>query len=115
MYREYHRSLAFGRRDMALLLWIDGPYLAVTSLCLGAMLIWREQLASVAVAFFAMSIGSVVSQAWLRARRDRRRPPLFEAGWLAAYRSILREVVWPRVGVIPNHVQGRSHVYISTN
>src|SRR5205807_9349575 len=65
MYREYHRSLAFGRRDMALLLWIDGPYLVVTTCCLGAMLIWRQQLGTVAVAFFAMSIGSIVSQIWL--------------------------------------------------
>ena len=115
MYREYHRSLAFGRRDMALLLWIDGPYLAVTSLCLGAMLIWRQQLASVAVAFFVMSIGSVVSQVWLHARRDRQRPPLFEAGWLGCYRTILGEVAWSLVGVIASHVQGRSYVYIATS
>ena len=33
----------------------DGPYLAVTTLCLFAMLAWPQRLASLAVAFFAMA------------------------------------------------------------
>jgi O-antigen/teichoic acid export membrane protein len=39
LYREYYRSLAFSRNDMAMLFWVDGPYLAVTTLCLAAMFV----------------------------------------------------------------------------
>src|SRR5579862_3557482 len=37
LYREYYRGIAFGRHDMALLLAVDAPYLAVTTACLAAM------------------------------------------------------------------------------
>ena len=116
MYREYQRSIAFGRRDMALLLWVDGPYLVVTTLCLAAMLVWRHQLGTVAVAFFAMSLGSIASQLWLHLRRHRRRrPTLFARGWIAAYRRIISEIGWSLLGVAASHVQGRSYVYIATS
>src|SRR5215469_2331012 len=66
MYREYYRSTAFSRHDMAMLLWVDGPYLAVTSLCLGAMLLWPQHFATLAAAFLAMTIGCLVSQVCVR-------------------------------------------------
>src|ERR1051325_3007253 len=43
MYREFYRTVAFSRSDMAMLLWIDAPYLAVTSLAIGAMVVWPDR------------------------------------------------------------------------
>lgn len=119
MYREYYRSTAFSRRDMAMLLWVDGPYLAVTSLCLGAMLIWPQRFADLATAFLAMTIGCLVSQLCIRlsgAKDDdwaERR--LFRDGWLGHYRKIAGEVAWSLIGVVANHAETRSYVYIATS
>ncbi len=115
MYREYYRSTAFSRRDMVMLLWVDGPYLAVTGACLGAMLIWPQRFADLATAFLAMTIGCLVSQLCVRLRGDGAERGLFRAGWLAHYRKIAREVAWSLVGVIANHAENRSYVYIATS
>ena len=115
MYREYYRSTAFSRRDMAMLLWVDGPYLAVTSACLGAMLLWPQRFADLATAFLAMTIGCLVSQLCVRLRGDGAEHRLFRDGWLGHYRKIAREVAWSLVGVIANHAENRSYVYIATS
>lgn len=116
MYREYHRSTAFSRRDMALLLRVDGPYLAVTAICLGAMVLWPRRFADLATAFLAMTVGCLVSQVCVRRRgRDRAEPGLFGKGWLASYRRIGGEVAWSLVGVVANHAENRSYVYIATS
>jgi O-antigen/teichoic acid export membrane protein len=119
MYREYYRSTAFSRHDMAMLLWIDSPYLAVTSACLVAMVIWPQRFADLAAAFLAMSIGCLVSQLCVRARganghycAERR---LFRDGWIGTYRRISGEVAWSLVGVVANHAENRSYVYIATS
>src|SRR6185312_2006301 len=70
LYREYARSLAFSRRDMRLLLWVDGPYLAVTGACLCAMMLWPHRLATLPAALLAMTLGCLVSQVCLRLRRE---------------------------------------------
>jgi O-antigen/teichoic acid export membrane protein len=119
MYREYYRSTAFSRHDMAMLLWVDGPYLAVTSACLGVMLLWPERFADLATAFLAMTIGCLVSQLCVRLRGangdDGTEHRLFRDGWLAHYRKIGREVAWSLVGVVANHAENRSYVYIATS
>jgi O-antigen/teichoic acid export membrane protein len=119
MYREYSRSTAFSRRDMAMLLWVDGPYLAVTSLCLGAMLLWPQRFADLATAFLAMTIGCLVSQLCVRLSGangdDRAERHLFHKGWIANYRRISGEVAWSLVGVIANHAENRSYVYVATS
>lgn len=117
MYREYYRSTAFSRHDMTMLLWVDGPYLAVTSVCLGAMALWPQRFADLAAAFLAMTVGCLVSQLCGRARGARdvvgeRR--MFCDGWFATYRRISGEVAWSLAGVFANHVQSRSYVYIAT-
>lgn len=119
MYREYYRSTAFSRHDMTMLLWVDGPYLAVTTACLGAMVLWPQRFADLAAAFLAMTIGCLVSQLCGRVRaangadRDERR--LFSDGWIVTYRRISGEVAWSLAGVFANHVQSRSYVYIATS
>lgn len=115
LYREYYRSMAFSRHDMALLLWIDGPYLAVTSLALIAIVLFPAYFGTVAGAFLAMSIGCIASRviAGGRCRGPRLRP--FRRGWLAAYRNILGEVTWSLVGVGATHVQTRGYVYATVN
>ena len=115
MYREYYRSTAFSRHDMTLLLWVDGPYLAVTSLCLGAMLLWPERFADLATAFLAMTVGCLVSQLCVRLRGDAAERRLFRDGWLRHYRKIAGEVAWSLVGVVANHAENRSYVYIATS
>jgi O-antigen/teichoic acid export membrane protein len=115
MYREYYRSTAFSRRDMAMLLWVDGPYLAVTSLCLGAMLLWPQRFADLATAFLAMTIGCLVSQLCIRLRGEAAEHRLFRDGWLGHYRKIAGEVGWSLVGVVANHAENRSYVYIATS
>jgi O-antigen/teichoic acid export membrane protein len=118
MYREYYRSIAFSRRDMPMLLWVDGPYLAVTSACLVAMAVWPQRFADLAAAFLSMTIGCVVSQLCLRAcvsgatGTERR---LFRVGWIGTYRRISGEIAWSLAGVFANHVQSRSYVYIATS
>jgi O-antigen/teichoic acid export membrane protein len=115
MYREYYRSTAFSRHDMALLLWIDGPYLAATSLCLGAMLVWPQHFASLAAAFLAMTVGCLVSQICVRWRGDSAEKHLFRDGWVATYRGIGGEIAWSLAGVAANHAENRSYVYIATS
>jgi O-antigen/teichoic acid export membrane protein len=113
LYREYARSIAFSRRDMRMLLWVDAPYLAVTGLCLLAMLVWPQHLAGLATALLAMSLGCLVSQLCLRLRRRGAGHRLFAAGWTAAYRRIGGEMAWSLTGVVANHVETRSYVYIA--
>jgi O-antigen/teichoic acid export membrane protein len=115
MYREYYRSTAFSRRDMAMLLWVDGPYLAVTTACLLAMVLWPRHFANLAAAFLAMTVGCLVSQVCLRAHGDGADQRLFREGWLKSYRRISGEMAWSLAGVVANHVQSRSYVYIVTS
>jgi O-antigen/teichoic acid export membrane protein len=115
MYREFYRSIAFSRNDMAMLLWIDAPYLAVTTLCLAAMLAWPEWFANLAVAFFAMSAGCIVGRLCLRGRF--RGPELspFQRGWWPAYRRIVHDAGWALIGVLTTHLHARSYVYVIVN
>jgi len=115
LYREYHRSVAYSRHDMAMLLWIDLPYLAGTSLCLAAMLVWPEHFGTLAGAFLALTIGCAVSQLCLQRRGTEPDPPLFKRGTLKPYRAIACEVSWSLVGVVANHVETRSYAYIATS
>jgi O-antigen/teichoic acid export membrane protein len=115
MYREYYRSTAFSRHDMTMLLWVDGPYLAVTTVCLAAMVMWPQRFADLAAAFLAMTIGCLVSQVCVRLRGDGAEHRLFRDGWIATYRRISGEVAWSLVGVVANHAENRSYVYIATS
>ncbi|HEX3882482.1 MAG TPA: hypothetical protein VHW66_07490 [Stellaceae bacterium] len=115
LYREYYRSVAYSRHDMATLLWIDLPYLAGTSLCLVAMLVWPAHFGSLAGAFLALTIGCAVSQLCLQRRRAEPDPPLFRRGTLKPYRAIAGEVSWSLVGVVANHIETRSYAYIATS
>jgi O-antigen/teichoic acid export membrane protein len=114
LYREYYRSIAFGRHDMMLLLVVDAPYLATTAACIAAMLLWPQHLAGVAGAFIALALGgaaALLCGSW-RLPRHRARP--FRRGWSATYRSISSDVSWALTGVVFAHVQERSYVYITT-
>lgn len=115
MVRAFYRSLAFSRSDMAMLLWIDGPYLILTTLCLGLMLLWPARFAGLVAAFLAMSLGCVVSQLFLtgRFRGPELRP--FRRSWLREYRSILHDAGWALIGVITTHLQARSYLYVAVN
>jgi O-antigen/teichoic acid export membrane protein len=115
MYREYYRSTAFSRHDMAMLLWVDAPYLAVTAACLAAMVVWPQRFASLAAAFLAMSIGCLVSQFCVRVRGEGAERRLFRDGWVKTYGRISGEVAWSLVGVVANHAETRSYVYIATS
>jgi O-antigen/teichoic acid export membrane protein len=115
MYREYYRSTAFSRRDMSMLLWVDGPYLAITAACLVAMVLWPQLFADLAAAFLAMTVGCLVSQLCVRARGDGAERRLFRRGWFKSYRGISGEVSWSLLGVFANHIQSRSYVYIATS
>ncbi len=115
MYREFYRSLAFSRHDMAMLLWIDGPYVAVTTLCLAAMFIWPERFANLAIAFLAISAGCIAGQLCLRGRFAGPKLRPFRRGWWGEYRKILRDVSWALVGVLTTHLHGRSYVYVTVN
>jgi O-antigen/teichoic acid export membrane protein len=113
MYREYHRSTAFSRHDMAMLFWVDAPYLAVTGTCLAVMALCPQRFTSLTTAFFAMSVGCLVSQVCVRLRGGASLP-LFRRGWLETYRGIGKEVAWSLAGVVANHAENRSYVYIAT-
>jgi O-antigen/teichoic acid export membrane protein len=115
MYREYARSTAYSRHDMAMLLWVDGPYLAVTGACLAAMMLWPARFANLAAAFLAMSLGCLVSQACVRLRGEESEHRLFRRGWIETYRGIGKEVAWSLVGVVANHAENRSYVYIASS
>jgi hypothetical protein len=115
MYREFYRSIAYSRREMGMLLRIDAPYLAVTSVCIAGMLIWPAQLANLAVAFLAMSAGCIVAR--LSVRGTFRFPKLhpFRRGWVGEYLAISRDVAWSLVGVVTTHLHARSYVYVTVN
>jgi len=115
LFREYYRSVAFSRHDMAMLLCADLPYLATTALCLGVMLVWPARFGTLAGAFLALSLGCAVSQLCLQRRRTEPAPKLFKRGTLAPYRAIAGEVSWSVVGVVANHVETRSYTYIATS
>ncbi|HVC52202.1 MAG TPA: hypothetical protein VND87_09285 [Stellaceae bacterium] len=113
--REYCRSLAFSRGDMAMLLLTDAPYIAITSACLLAMVIWPQRFAGIAAAFLAMSLGGIASQLCLRAASRWRRLSLGRKGWTATYGGIAGEVGWALTGVVSTHLQVRSYVYLTTS
>ncbi|HYM74049.1 MAG TPA: hypothetical protein VET89_13795 [Stellaceae bacterium] len=115
LYREYYRSIAFAKHDMAMLVLIDAPYLAVTTGCLVVMLVWPQHFASLAVAFLALTLGGIASQACRRRRPEERRARPFGRGGLQPYRRVGREVGWSLVGVIASHLHGRSYVYVTIN
>lgn len=115
MNREFYRSIAFSRNDMAMLLWIDAPYLAVTTLCLAAMLAWPEWFANLAVAFFAMSAGCIVSRLCLRGRFAGPELRPFHRGWWPDYRRIVHDTGWALIGVLTTHLHARSYVYVIVN
>jgi O-antigen/teichoic acid export membrane protein len=115
MYREYYRSLAFSRNNMRMLLWIDGPYLAVTTFCLGTMFVWPERFADLAGAFLAMSLGCVVSQLFVTGRFSGPRLRPFRKGWIAEYRSIAHDAGWALIGVLTTHLHARSYLYVTVN
>jgi O-antigen/teichoic acid export membrane protein len=100
---------------MAMLLWTDLPYLATTTLCLVAMVVWPARFGTLSGAFMALSLGCAVSQLCLRRRRTEPAPRLFRRGTLAPYRAIAGEVSWSLVGVVANHIETRSYTYIATS
>ena len=115
LYREYYRAIAFGRRDMTLLLVVDVPYLAVTTTGLAAMLIWPEHLAGLIPAFLVLSLGGAVSQLCIRLLIARRGLRVFRRGWVKSYAGIRHEVMWMLLGAVSTDVQSRSYVYITTS
>jgi O-antigen/teichoic acid export membrane protein len=115
MVRGFYRSLAFSRKDMAMLLWVDGPYLVVTSLCLGLMLLWPERVAGLVAAFLAMSLGCIISQLFLTGRFAGPALRPFRRGWLREYRRIAHDTGWALIGVVTTHLQTRSYLYVAVN
>jgi O-antigen/teichoic acid export membrane protein len=113
--REYCRSIAFARRDMGMLLLVDAPYLAVTTVCLVLLLAWPQRFASLSIAFLMLSLGAIVSQALLRRPRAADDPRPFGPGCLAPYRRVAGEIGWSLTGVIATHLHGRSYVYVTIN
>jgi O-antigen/teichoic acid export membrane protein len=115
LYREYYRSIAFSRHDMTMLLCVDAPYLAVTTACLVAMMLWPQRFADLTAAFLAMTVGCLVSQACVRLRGVGTGRGVFRRGWFAAYRRIGGDMAWSLAGVFANHIETRSYVYIVTS
>ncbi|HEX3862379.1 MAG TPA: oligosaccharide flippase family protein [Stellaceae bacterium] len=115
LLREYHRTLAFSRRDMKMLAWTDGPYLAVTTVCLAAMVVWPARFGNLAMAFFAMTIGCIVSQLFLNRRFHCPQPHPFDGKWLRDFRAIIGDVGWALVGVVATHLRSRSYIYVTVN
>ena len=115
LYREYYRAIAFGRRDMTLLVAVDAPYLVVTSSCVAAMLIWPQRLAGLSAAFLALSLGGAVSQLCIRLVLPRRAAAPFRPGWLGSYRTITGDVGWSLLGGLATDLQGRGYVYVTTS
>lgn len=114
LYREYYRSLAFGRRDMILLLATDGAYIAVTAAGIGAMLLCPQTLRGLAGAFIALTLGGIAAQLCSGLRLLRRRLRLLRAGWTEPYRGIFGEAMWSLAGVVSTHVHLRGYAYIAT-
>jgi O-antigen/teichoic acid export membrane protein len=113
LYREYHRSVAFGRQDMGMLVRVDAPYLAVTTACLVAILAWPQHFGSLAIAFFTLSVGCIASRLLLHGRLRNLRPRPLTRGVLQPYRKVAHEIGWSVVGVTATHLAGRSYVYIA--
>jgi O-antigen/teichoic acid export membrane protein len=113
LYREYHRSVAFSRQDMGMLLRVDIPYLVGTTACLVVMLAWPQHFGSLAVAFFVLSLGAIASRLclWRQLRGHRPRP--LTRGVLLPYRRVAHEIGWSVVGVTTTHLAGRSYVYVT--
>ncbi|HEX3954681.1 MAG TPA: lipopolysaccharide biosynthesis protein [Stellaceae bacterium] len=114
MSRQYYRISAFGRQDMMMLLIVDAPYLAVTSVCILVMLIWPS-LAGLGGAFVSLMLGAFVGQFCGALRLAGRRIRLWRSGWIRPYRAIFGEVMWSLIGVVSTHLQERSYVYITTS
>lgn len=115
LFREYYRSIAFGRQDMALLLAIDLPYLVVTTGGVAAMLLSPHQFASLTGAFVALAAGMTIGPLcgfWRLRGQD---SPALRRGWLAAYRGVSNDTGWALTGVVFAHVQERSYVYVITS
>lgn len=110
LYREYSRSMAFGRDDLPLLLMVDAPYIAITAAFIGAMLLWPEHLASLGQVFIGLTLGGLVGRffAWLRLRGS-----LPWRGWTEAYRSVFGESMWMLAGAVCTHIHARSYAYIT--
>lgn len=115
MIREFYRSTAYSRNDIGMLLRIDGPYLAVTSLCLAAMFIWPAQLANLAVAFLAMSAGCLIARLFAGGVFRYPSPSRLRGGWIREYRRVAPDAAWALVGVLTTHLHQRSYVYVAVN
>lgn len=115
LLREYYRSVAYSRHDMARLLWTDLPYLATTTLCLALMVAWPMRFGTLTGAFLALSLGCAASQLFQPRRQTETGAALFRRGVLRPYRAIAGEVSWSLVGVFANHVETRSYTYIATS
>jgi O-antigen/teichoic acid export membrane protein len=113
--REYCRSIAFARRDMGMLVLVDAPYLAITSVCLVLLLVWPQHFASLSIAFLMLSVGAIVSQLILRRRRGSAAPRPFARGVLDPYKPVAGEIGWSLTGVIATHLHARSYVYVTIN
>ena len=111
LYREYCRSIAYGRHDMALLLLVDGPYIAITAVFIGAMLLWPQHLAALGQLFIGLTLGGVVGRLCASLRIQ---VHVLRRGWTEAYRSVFGESMWMLAGVVSSHVQARSYTYITT-
>jgi hypothetical protein len=115
MYREFYRSIAYSRNDVGMLLRIDGPYLAVTSLCLAAMFVWPAQLANLAIAFLAMSAGCLLARLCVTGTFHFPTLRPLRRGWIGEYLTIARDAAWALVGVLTTHLHQRSYVYVAVN
>ncbi|MBV9826182.1 MAG: hypothetical protein JO001_10975 [Alphaproteobacteria bacterium] len=115
MLREYHRSVAFSRNDMPMLIWTDAPYLTVTTLCLTAMMIWPNRFANVPSALLALSLGCIVSYALVHSRLPRTGSRSTWRYWLRDYRPLMGDLSWATIGGLAGHLQARAYVYITAN
>ncbi|CAK0775036.1 membrane hypothetical protein [Gammaproteobacteria bacterium] len=110
--REYYRGITFSRRDVSTLLLNDGGYLVATAGGLTVMIMWPQRFGGWVDAFIMMTVGCVLGALCIHGRLERRM--LFPSGWFHSYRSIMGEVGWSFVGVLANHAQARSYVYLVT-
>jgi O-antigen/teichoic acid export membrane protein len=113
LVRENHRSIAYSRQDMGMLMRVDAPYIAVTTVCLVAMLVWPQHFGSLAIAFFVLAVGPIASRFFLRRRLLGHRPRPLTRGVLQPYRRVAHEIGWSVIGVTTNHLAGRSYVYVT--
>ncbi|HZT87458.1 MAG TPA: hypothetical protein VFA12_05765 [Stellaceae bacterium] len=111
--REFQRTTAFSRRNMAMLLAVDAPYLAVTGVCLAAMLLWPARFGGTLAAFATLSLGCVASALCVHGRGGWG-AQLFRRGWTSAYKPTLRDVGWGLAGVVATNASTRGYVYVTT-